>query len=89
VFVPTVMVIAVATVIIWLTVGGDGARVRAMAAGCVGAHHRVPVRDGARGANGGDGATGRSSELGVLVKGGEALQRTGEVTAVVLDKTAP
>jgi Cu+-exporting ATPase len=32
-------------------------------------------------------ATGRGGEIGVLIKGGEALQRTGEVTTVVLDKT--
>src|SRR5450432_2333360 len=32
-------------------------------------------------------ATGRGAELGILVKGGEALQRTGDVTTVVLDKT--
>ena len=32
-------------------------------------------------------ATGRGAEFGVLIKGGEALQRTGDVTTVVLDKT--
>jgi Cu+-exporting ATPase len=32
-------------------------------------------------------ATGRAASLGMLVKGGETLQRTGEVTTVVLDKT--
>lgn len=32
-------------------------------------------------------ATGRGAELGVLIKGGEALQRAGDVTTVVLDKT--
>jgi len=32
-------------------------------------------------------ATGRAAELGLLIKGGEALQRAGEVTTVVLDKT--
>ena len=32
-------------------------------------------------------ATGRGAEVGVLIKGGEALQRTGDVTTVVLDKT--
>ena len=32
-------------------------------------------------------ATGRGAELGVLIKGGEALQRAGDVTAVVFDKT--
>ena len=32
-------------------------------------------------------ASGRAASLGMLVKGGEALQRAGEVTTVVLDKT--
>src|SRR6185437_584553 len=32
-------------------------------------------------------ATGRGAEVGVLIKGGEALQRVGDVTTVVLDKT--
>ena len=32
-------------------------------------------------------ATGRGAELGMLIKGGEALQRAGDVTTVVLDKT--
>jgi Cu+-exporting ATPase len=45
------------------------------------------VRDGARRAHRGDGATGKGAELGVLIKGGEALQRAGDVTTVVLDKT--
>ena len=32
-------------------------------------------------------ATGRGASLGLLIKGGDALQRAGEVTTVVLDKT--
>src|SRR5215467_13468692 len=32
-------------------------------------------------------ATGKGAELGVLIKGGEALQRAGDVDTVVLDKT--
>ena len=32
-------------------------------------------------------ATGRGAELGVLIKGGEALERAGAVDTVVLDKT--
>jgi Cu+-exporting ATPase len=32
-------------------------------------------------------ATGRGAELGLLIKGGEILQRAGEVSTVVLDKT--
>jgi len=31
--------------------------------------------------------TGKGAELGILIKGAEALQRTGEVQAVVFDKT--
>lgn len=32
-------------------------------------------------------STGKAAELGVLIKGGEALQRAGDITTVVLDKT--
>jgi P-type Cu+ transporter len=32
-------------------------------------------------------ATGRGAELGVLIRGGEALERTGDIDVVVLDKT--
>ncbi|MHB1225405.1 MAG: heavy metal translocating P-type ATPase, partial [Gemmatimonadaceae bacterium] len=32
-------------------------------------------------------STGKGAEFGVLIKGGEALQRAGDVTTVVLDKT--
>ena len=32
-------------------------------------------------------ATGRGAELGMLVKGGEALERAGDLDVVVLDKT--
>src|SRR5690606_29601503 len=32
-------------------------------------------------------ATGRGAGLGVLIKGGESLQRAGDITTVVLDKT--
>jgi Cu+-exporting ATPase len=32
-------------------------------------------------------ASGRGAQVGILIKGGEALQRAGEVTTVVLDKT--
>jgi Cu+-exporting ATPase len=52
-----------------------------------GAHHRLPVRDGARVPTAVMVSTGKGAELGVLIKGGEALQRAGDVTTVVLDKT--
>src|SRR5687768_18375315 len=32
-------------------------------------------------------STGKGAELGVLIKGGEALQRAGDLTTVAMDKT--
>src|SRR5215208_737275 len=32
-------------------------------------------------------ATGKGAEIGVLIKGGEALQRAGSLDTIVLDKT--
>ena len=32
-------------------------------------------------------STGRGAELGILIKGGEALERCGRLDTVVLDKT--
>jgi Cu+-exporting ATPase len=87
VFVPTVMVIAVITVVVWLWAGGEGAQVRALAAGVAVLIIACPCAMGLAVPTAVMVATGRGSELGVLTKGGEALQRTAEVTAVVLDKT--
>jgi Cu+-exporting ATPase len=64
-----------------------GGRARAFGRRGGGAHHRLPVRDGARRAHCGDGRHREGRELGVLIKGGEALQRAGDVRVVVLDKT--
>lgn len=49
--------------------------------------HRLPVRHGLGGTTAERVSTGKGAELGVLIKGGEALQRAGDITTVVLDKT--
>jgi Cu+-exporting ATPase len=87
VFVPTVMAIAAITVVVWLSIGGEGAAVRALAAGVAVLIIACPCAMGLAVPTAVMVATGRGSELGVLTKGGEALQRTAEVTVVVLDKT--
>ena len=87
VFVPTVMAIAVITTLVWLAAGGEQASVRALVAGVSVLIIACPCAMGLAVPTAVMVATGRGSELGVLTKGGEALQRTSEITAVVLDKT--
>jgi Cu+-exporting ATPase len=87
VFVPAVMAISLVTGVVWLFAGGEGASVRALAAGVAVLIIACPCAMGLAVPTAVMVATGRSGQLGVLMKGGEALQRTGDVTAVVLDKT--
>ena len=87
VFVPVVMAIALATLLAWWLVGGDGAIVRGFAAAVTVLIIACPCAMGLAVPTAVMVATGRGAELGVLVKGGDALQRTGELTMVVFDKT--
>ncbi len=87
VFVPVVMAISVVTFMVWWVFGGDGATVRGMAAAVSVLIIACPCAMGLAVPTAVMVATGRAAQLGGLVKGGEALQRAGEVTTVVLDKT--
>src|SRR4051812_18605675 len=87
IFVPVVMLIATVTVVIWIAVGGDGAIVRALAAGVAVLIIACPCAMGLAVPTAVMVATGRAGTLGVLIKGGEALQRLAEITTVVIDKT--
>ena len=87
VFVPAVMVISLLTAGAWLVSGGAGAGVRACAAAVAVLIIACPCAMGLAVPTAVMVATGRAGERGVLFKGGEALQRAGEVTTVALDKT--
>jgi len=88
VFVPVVISLAIATFVIWFVAGtGASAVVQAFAAAVAVLIIACPCAMGLAVPTAVMVATGKGAELGVLIKGGEALQRAGDVTHVVLDKT--
>jgi P-type Cu+ transporter len=87
VFVPTVLAIAVVTLVVWLVVGGVAALPHAIVAAVSVLIIACPCAMGLAVPTAVMVATGRGAELGLLIKGGEILQRAGDVDTVVFDKT--
>ncbi len=87
VFVPVVLSLAVATFVMWFLVAANAPGVRAFAASVAVLIIACPCAMGLAVPTAVMVATGKGAELGVLFKGGEALQRAGDITTVVLDKT--
>jgi P-type Cu+ transporter len=87
VFVPAIIGLAVVTFIVWVTTAHDAPVMRGFAAAVAVLIIACPCAMGLAVPTAVMVATGRGAELGVLIKGGDSLQRAGEVDTVVLDKT--
>lgn len=87
IFVPVVLQIAIATFVIWFVAADAAPMVRGFAAAVAVLIIACPCAMGLAVPTALMVATGRGAQRGILIKGGEALQRAGDVSAVVLDKT--
>ncbi len=87
IFVPVVISISIATFAIWFVLADTAPAVRGFAAAVAVLIIACPCAMGLAVPTAVMVATGKGAELGVLIKGGEALQRAGEIRTVVLDKT--
>lgn len=87
VFVPVVLAIAILTFIVWYLTAGSAALPLAISAAVSVLIIACPCAMGLAVPTAVMVATGRGAEMGLLIKGGEILQRAGDVDTVVLDKT--
>src|SRR5690606_33436470 len=93
IFVPVVLQIAIVTFVVWflaMHVGSAGtgeSLVRAFSSSVAVLIIACPCAMGLAVPTAVMVATGRGAEFGVLIKGGEMLQRAGDVNTVALDKT--
>ncbi|HEY4649744.1 MAG TPA: heavy metal translocating P-type ATPase, partial [Gemmatimonadales bacterium] len=87
VFVPIVILLATGTFFLWLTLGPEPAYLHGLVAAVTVLIIACPCAMGLAVPAAVMVATGRGAELGVLIRGGESLEQTGEIDVVAFDKT--
>ena len=87
VFVPSVMLIAVVTALVWFNVGPDPRVVHMMVAATTVLIIACPCALGLATPMSVITGVGKAAEYGVLIRQGEALQTAGKLDLVILDKT--
>ncbi len=87
VFVPTVLIVAVLTFLVWFNVGPSPALSYALVATMTVLIIACPCALGLATPISIMVGVGKAAEYGVLIRNGEALQQAGRLTAIVLDKT--
>jgi Cu+-exporting ATPase len=87
VFVPSIIGLSILTFFVWLMTAADAPAMRGFSAAVAVLIIACPCAMGLAVPTAVMVATGRGARLGLLIKGGDSLQRTGEVGLVVLDKT--
>ncbi len=87
IFVPTIIVLSLVTFGVWALLAHDAPLLRGLSAAVAVLIIACPCAMGLAVPTAVMVATGRGAQLGVLIRGGESLQRASEVNTVALDKT--